>query len=651
MMGQVLRPFDAVLTATWLELEVGDAASISMDEGVVHIGAGSRVIFQADPQAIRASLEAGYVVIYIDPRAGKDVVLETPFGKLTASPDPAGAATGWFSVRHQKEEPGVRPGESVFAAVEGTARAEGTAPITKPHQLSTGQEWRILQGRVPGSPQEGDARQAAEELSDLLHRGASDFLRSDMGDDIRLAAISRPERRQAVDISDIVVPEDQLIVDNEDAFLLQDPTVEELVVVDLRDPRLRVPQNYAAGDAATAEAQFYGYPGPAAPEEWMARGLPTFSDAEGQGLPAFQPQYLEALPNAGFSYLQFVGDGATAVNDSNGELFFVGSRGASGWALFTPQFAVADSGYQPNGALAQVVSDGLEAIAQGGTIMAFVVERNDVAQLADPLPVGYPHLDQYRDADDEFANDQLAALGAGLDPRTYVEGDDPRLLFISTSSQDGQGLTGNLAGNLIEPTDLGRPTERTGDIVQNNTGFAALGNPVGGGDNTVGVQFVPRGEVLAIIHHDGRKSGSGTTRSNDGHFEIERHERHSIIRWVERVGALELEDLNANTQVRNEFFVLLCGEVLRLTPPRAHTACGPAHTGLRGSSARLVAPSVAARSQHNVQSNSRRGPAPDRHTALPAARTAARPRVAGDNRGTRVGSSARGQTTKGGRGR
>ncbi|MCH8967449.1 MAG: hypothetical protein IID43_07195, partial [Planctomycetes bacterium] len=182
MVGESIRPLQAVFSGRMLETGEDDAAGLLIQDIVFHIGPNSRVTLFDEPGVKRIVLERGFVVFYTEPQTRTEVVVETPFGRLTSSPESWEAAgSGWYSVRHDPERINVSPAVSTFAAMEGPAEKGvaivlGTVPEAGPYKLQPGQRWRIVQGEIPGPPEAGDERAAAEALAQMLHREAAETI-------------------------------------------------------------------------------------------------------------------------------------------------------------------------------------------------------------------------------------------------------------------------------------------------------------------------------------------------------------------------------------------------------------------------------------------------------------------------------------------
>lgn len=608
MVGESIRPLQAIFSGRVLETGESDAAGLMVEDVVFHIGPNSRVTVLDEPGVKRIVIEKGYVVLYTDAESKTTVIAETPFGRLTSEPGstPEGSS-GWYSVRHDPERANVGPAVSTFAAMEGSTEVVGTAPEAGPYTLRSGQRWRIVQGRIPGPPEEGDERTDAEELRDTLHRQAAETAHAQIGDLTELATENIVPSLQALP-ENVITPEDQGIFDvnaaNQDRLPSDVPTqapelappiepeVETVMVFAFADPRA-IP----AGTPETATAPFVSYDGIVANPDWN-----RFLTAVGAE-PAFQPEYVTEFANGGFSYIQLAGPDAQLV-DNGGEVFLAAEQGtATGWAIFTPTVAIGDAGFSPSSNLTDVVTEGFRAIAfgehltSGGTIggdgvdpsTGFARVTDGEVQLNPDAPPGFPQLDLTFDTTGltvggEAVADQIAALGAGLDPQQLGQS-GPELLFVSSGTTDARGQDGangfNFDGDPIEPTSLDLPGDRT--VVTDNSGAAGVATPLASdGRNTVGIQFAGTGPTVAVIHNTGLRSTSNGTVAQSEHFEVVRGDRSSIVQWradQRVIGAdgepLELEDLNDRPDLRNELFALIGREVNSLTPPDTFTVAGP----------------------------------------------------------------------------
>ena len=589
MVGESIRPLQAILSGQLLETGDADAAGLLVEDIVIHVGVSSAVTLADEPGLTRVVIQRGFVVFYTDPTSQTRIVAETPLGELLSIPATAeNGGSGWYSVRHDPERVGVSPAVSTFATMEGVAQVAGTNPVAGPHTLSAGQRWQIIQGQIPGDVEERDERASAEALRQTLHRESIETLRPEVTDAGRLTTLTEIPGTRPIP-GDVIVPNDQGIVDP-NAF--DRSRVIPLITPQPKQIDFGPATIVAAAEPATASAQFVSYP-----------GTPTnqsFNDflASVDGQPAFQPLYLTAFSNGGFSYLQIAGPGAQVVSRGGDTFLFEDAQTASGWALYTPLRALRDSGFAPDSPAAGVITDGFAAIARGehltggGTIGAggdpasgFAIVADGAIQLNPTPPVGYPVLDQANqtaglEINGTAPGDQVAALGAGLDPQD-LSVEAPQLVFISTGQTDSLGNQFNFDGNSIEPTNLDLPTGRTAQEVAATLTSQPL--PLAASDtNTVGIQFAATGETIAIIHHTGSNDLQGATPPASEHFEVVRGATFSIIQW--RPGAritggdgqpIDFEDLNNDPQVRNELFSLVCGEVNALVPLDRHTVCGP----------------------------------------------------------------------------
>lgn len=607
MVGESIRPLQAIFSGRVLETGESDAAGLMVEDVVFHIGPNSRVTVLDEPGVKRLVIEKGYVVLYTDSESKTTVIAETPFGRMTSAPGSASeGGSGWYSVRHDPERANVGPAVSTFAAMEGSTEVVGTAPEAGPYTLKSGQRWRIVQGRIPGPPEEGDGRSDAEELRDTLHRQAAETAHAQISDVTQLATEALVPSLQALP-ADVITPADQGIFDvnaaNQGRLPSDTPTqapepppiepeVETVVVYAFADPRA-IP----AGTPETATAPFVSYDGIVANPDWN-----RFLTAVGSE-PAFQPNYLTEFANGGFSYIQLAGPDAQLV-DNGGEVFLAAEQGtATGWAIFTPTVAIADTGFSPSSSLTDVVTEGFRAIAfgehlaSGGTIggdgvdpsTGFARVTDGEVQLNPDAPPGFPQLDLAFDTTGLTVGgapvaDQIAALGAGQNPQQLGQSGS-ELLFVSSGTTDARGQDGangfNFNGDPIEPTSLDLPGDRT--VVTDNSGAPGVATPLASdGRNTVGIQFAGTGQTVAVIHSTGLRSTSNGTVAQSEHFEIVRGDRASIVQWRadQRVtGAdgepLELEDLNDRPDLRNELFALIGREVNSLTPPDTFTVAGP----------------------------------------------------------------------------
>lgn len=606
MVGESIRPLQAVLSGQLLETGEADAAGLLVEDVVIHVGANSAVTLVDEPGITRVVIERGFVVFYTDPTTMTEIIAETPLGFLTTTPASASAeagASGWFSVRHDPDQPDISPAVSTFATMEGFATVQGVSPVAGPHDLPAGYKWQIIAGEAPGPVEEGDESQEADELRRTLHRQSIENLRPET-DPTRLTTIARSPLFLD-EPADLVSPPDQRIFDpnsaNQDRVL--PPPINVDFIPDVGAVEFGPPAIIAAGDPVVANAQFVPYAGTPVDTNFNAN-LPSVD-----GLPAGQPRYLTDFVNGGFSYLQFAGPGAQVVSSGGDTFLFENPATATGWALFTPLRALRDSGFDANAPAAAVVSDGFRAIAfgehlgaGGGTIggngdraVAFGVVEGGAVQPNPNPPAGYPALDQANQTNGLEVNgvapgDQVAALLAGRDPQDLSQ-PGGQLVFISDGNTDSLGNQFNFDGDAIAPTNLNLPNDRGTQVATASltSQTVPLANDPA---NTVGIQFAATGDTIAIIHHSGAADPPPAQQSE--RFEIVRGATFSIVQW--RDGAritgddgqlIEFEDLGGDPQVRNELFALLCGEVNALVPPRQHTACGPGITPATANAAPL----------------------------------------------------------------
>ena len=597
MVGESIRPLQAVYSGRVLETGEEDAAGLLVDDVVIHIGSNSEVTVLEEPGGKRILVEKGYVVVYTEPDTETTVVAETPFGRLISSPGlTAEEASGWFSIRHDPEQANISPAVSTFAAMEGAAQVAGIVPEAGPYLLQAGQRWRIVDGQIPGAPEEGDERNEADELRQRLHREAAEIAHADA---INITGLTAADLIPQSLPEDVIEHEGQFIIDtssaNQDRLPLEYDTFDELILPEIEVVyAIASPRVIPAGTPDLATAQFVGIDGIPADPAWNE----FLTDVDGN--PAFQPTYLTQFANGGFSYIQFAGAGAELV-DSDGETFLAAEANAlSGWAIYTPQMALGDSDFDPDSRLVAVVTDGIEAIALGehlsgngaiggdgvDTDSAFAVISDGDVEFNPDQPAGYPLLDQAGDTTGltvggEAVSDQIAALGSGQDPQ-QLDQVGPQLIFLSDGETDANGSAFNFTGDAIAPTELDLPGDRT--VQTDNSGAAGLATPLGADlDNTVGLQFAATGSTIAIVHHSGMGNPSGAGSDASDHFEVVRGDRYTIIQWradARVTGAdgelLELEDLNDYPELRNELFALIGEEVNELVPSDTLTAFGPA---------------------------------------------------------------------------
>ncbi len=610
MVGESIRPLQPILSGRTLETGDSDAAGVLIEDVVFHIGPNSRVAVHDEPGGKRFEIEQGYVVLYADAGTQTTAIVETPFGRLTFTPDLLGeGGSGWYSVRHDPQQTNIQPAVSTFTSMEGPVEVVGTSPQAGPYLLKAGQRWRIVQGQVPGPPEDGDGRVEAEALRDLLHRQTAELIHVEPEDLTRLALADLQGGSLAPETT--IINEGQFILDgnfsNQDRSTLP-PIPPQLL--DLQPPEvvlaIGAPARIAAGTPNLGRAQFVSYAGTPADPNFNAFLTSV------QGNPAFQPQYLTQFANGGFSYIQLAGPDAQLI-EQNGETFLAGPQGATdGWALFTPLVATGDAGFDPQSRLAGVVSAGFGAIARGehlaggGSIggdgvdpaSGFAEVTGGQVGLNPVQPVGYPLLSRAADTTGltvggEAVSDQIAALGAGLDPQQLSQSGQ-RLVFLSNGSTDAAGNSFNFDGDAIAPTELNLPSDR--QVLVDTSGSAGVAMPISADPtNTVGIQFSATGQTIAIVHHTGLRNPTVGSTSQSEHFEVVRGDRSSVVRWraggrVTDAGGvvLEFEDLGGDPALRNELFTLLCSEVNSLSPGDTHTVCGPAVDPPGAANARLM---------------------------------------------------------------
>jgi ferric-dicitrate binding protein FerR (iron transport regulator) len=601
MVGQTIRPLQAVLSGSVLETGEADAAGVLVQDIALQIGGNSQVEILEEPDRLLIRLTRGFVVFYTEPDTARPVVVETPFGRLSAGPGTAAESeSGWYSVRHDPEQAAVSPAVSTFATIEGLAEVEGTAPKAGPHALAAGRQWRIVEGQVPGPPEAGNNRAAAEGLRDMLHRRATELIRSEVSNVDRLAARAGGELAPArIAPAETQTPVRQQLISNNDAIQNQaslGPPQPIPPIVPVEEVQggfaIDAPRVVAVGAPLTTVAQFVSYDGVPADPNWN-----DFLTSV-NGNPAFQPAYIDSFDNAGFSYIQLAGADAQVITEGGETFLATDVDNPTGWAIFTPQQAVANAGFDQNAQLLDVVTEGFRAIARGehagggridpvGGASGFAVVQDGNIQLNPDAPAGYPLLDQAADVsgltvDGQVASDQIAALGAGRNPQQLSEA-GPQLVFLSNSDTDAFGNRFNFAGDELRPTDLDLPGDRQIDASGTVTQPAQAVPLAANENNTVGIQFAGTGEVLAVIHHTGLRAPADARLPSSEHFEVMRGQSDSTVQWRDggRVeGAdgqlLELENLNENPELRNELFAVVCDEVNQLVPAEAHTVCGPA---------------------------------------------------------------------------
>lgn len=609
MVGESIRMVQTVFSGRVIETGESDATGLMAGDVVFHIGPNSNVTVVDEPGVKRINVQRGYVVFYTDSSSRTAVVAETPFGFLTATPDMLEEnGSGWFSVRHDLAQANAGPAVSTFAAMEGTSKVEGTNPQAGPHKLIGGQRWRIVQGAIPGAPEEGDERSDAENLRDRLHRETAESARSQVDNLSSLAMEDMGALGRQLP-TDVINQEGQGVLDvsgaNQDRLTSETaqqnpeppvefiPEVEVMRVFPVADPAV-IP----AGSPQRATGAYVSYDGIITDPNFN-----QYLTAVGPD-PAFQPNYLTELPNGGFSYIQLAGPNAELA-ETGGAMFLAEEQGAaSGWAVYTPSQALGDAGYDQASSLTSVVTEGLRAIAHGEHLSgggriggdgvnpdtAFASAATGQVQLNSNPPPGYPQLDLSYDttgltAGGEPLSDQIAALGAGRNPQTLSE-QGPQLLFVSSGTTDARGQPNansfNFDGDPIEPTDLDLPGDRT--VTTDSSGAPSLARPLQpDGRNTVGIQFAGTGATIAVIHHTGLRAASEEPVAQSDHFEIVRGDRFSVVQWRadQRVNGadgqpVELEDLNDSPDLRNELFTLIGREVNDLTPPDEFTIYGQA---------------------------------------------------------------------------
>jgi hypothetical protein len=591
MVGQSIRPLQPILSGSRLETGEADGVGMLVEDVVFHVGADSQVTLNEETGRVVVQMTSGFVVFYTDARTRRDIVVETPFGRLTARTAASGLASGWYAVRHDPEKPNVSPAVSTFSTIEGQSDAEGINPVAGPHILQTNQKWRIVAGQVPGPPEEGAERSAAEQLGGMLHQRTMELVHAGVGD------VGLERLQPGVVPSPIVQPNDQSIYNANDAVQNRTPFERRVTPPRIQpppEPRIAAPDVYPAERPVTSLGEFVSYEGTPVDPNW--NNFLTSVD----GNPAFQPEYIDQFANGGFSYIQIAGNNAQPAT-RNGEVFLVSQvTTGGGWALFTANQAIADRDFsRSNRALSEVVTAGFRAIGQAdhlagdgaiggngtdpGTAFALVSGGN--VQLNPNPPAGYPMLDRASDTTGltvggVVPSDQIAALGAGRNP-TDLSRTGPQLVFLSDSSTDALGNRFNFDGSPIRPTQLNLPADRPVQV--DRSGAPSLARPLSqDANNTVGIQFAPTGDVIAIIHHTGLRSPDGASAGSE-HFEVVRGEHYSQVQWraggrISGTGGtvIEAEDLNANATVRDELFALISEEVAGLTPVGGQTVAGPA---------------------------------------------------------------------------
>ena len=593
MVGESIRPLQAILTGVQLETGAGDAVGLLVSDVVVHLGTDTVASIEDQPGRKVIQLTQGYVVLYTEPDSMTEVVVHTPFGLMTVGGSEASRGTaGRFSIRHDLAKPGISPAMSSFAAIEGVADVEGTDPVAGPYVLETQTRWRIVEGQLPGAPEDIDRRadEDADALRDMLHRRTAELVR-DETIDIAELALEDLGRGRDWGTYDMVEPVGQMIVNI-------DPTIQKEIEETFQPEleavfRFAQPVDIDAGDATHAIGQFVEVEGEPFTQDWNDY-LTALN-----GMPAYQPTYLTGFLNGGFSYLQFAGPDAELAT-REGALFLASQSGAgAGWGIYTPELALGGADFDQAESLVRVVSDGFEAVATSahlpgsGTLgggsdpdSGFLVVSGDSVVVNPDLPSGYPQLDQASDTsglevDGVTPSEQVAAIGSGLNPLNPADA-GAQIVFVSDSDTDAAGNSFNFDGVAISPTELDLPADR--QIQEDATGVASLAAPIAAdGQSTVGIQFAGSGEIIAIIHHAGSTSVAGGTTQVGDHFEVERGDTYTVIRWTADgrvVGSdgevLELEDLNADPAMRNELFALIADEVNSVMPEGLRTVCGPA---------------------------------------------------------------------------
>ncbi len=599
--GESVGTLDAIPPDQSLVTGESEAAGLLVGDVVIHVSGNSQVQVNEDVRTVLIRLDRGYIVVTVAPDSKREVKIETPFGFLKSTLTDRSAGAGCrYAVRHDPPRQN-SPETSTYSTIEAGAMARGTNPVTDPRILRPGEQWPLIAGQPAGDPQTVDARSAADALRASLNRSVVETPASRVVDS--LLALDEPLVPAGFDTLGTVTKAELLgqeVVDVNTAVLETEPELEleelELEVVE----RIRAPRVIPAGNTVNAVAQFVSYDGPPTNPDWNDFLAST------NGQPSFQPEYVASFANGGFSYLQFVGTGAVTALSDAGETFFVGDgEESAGWAVFTPRTAVHDAGFELNSPLVNVVGDGFRAIARGDHLTgggaiggtgansdsAFAGVVGGQIRLDTSPPIGFPSLEAAASTvgltvGGQPLSDQIAALGTGLNAQDLSQPAE-RLLFLSNSNRDANGNTINAEGGAIQPTVLNLPDERQADLVRDSElAFSSLGTPLAAdGSNTVGIQFVPEGDVLVIIHHTGLRAGvAGSTVLTDN-FAIERADRTTTIRWrggARPVGAngqqLEFVDLNANTAVRNELFLTICDEVNGLVPVNTQTICGPPTT-------------------------------------------------------------------------
>jgi len=628
--GQSIRQLQPIRAGSLAEIATGenDALGLLVQDIVVHQGQNSLVSMTDDGEEVVIHVERGFIAFYLDGTSQRHIVVETPFGRLSPIlPASQEGDTGVFTVRHEEALVNMRPAASTFSVVEGSAEARGTAPVAGPHLLRARQMWVIREGEPPGEPVEGDERLAAEELSSRLHRDTIEALRPELTD-----ITPRDEHGAGgIVMVELTRPDGQAIIESSDVaeLLEQPPFFEEPQEFELRlSPAIIEP----SGVYQVAEADFVSYAGDTVhntpPNAWFD----VLTSVNGN--PAFRPQYIAHMPNAGFTYIQLAGDGASlATAPLTGEQFLAGPAG-TGWAMYTPTQAVVDPGFQAGDSALAVIDAGFERMAQAGhlandgrigpaagdptTGFAFFDGQN-VVRNENP-PAGYPLLQASGETtglerDGVPLADQIAAIGAGFN--TLDLGlRAPRLTFLS----DADTTSFNFEGGLVTSTDLSLPGQRSSVQVDALFGIPSRAYPVANSaNNTAGLQFARQGEVVAIVHHAGLRDLTNVPLPGNSHFEVERGDQYSVIRWVpenrpsDTDGTpLNFEDLNAFPEVRNDLFDVLTEEVNNVVPVGQSTIAGPAYPDTVVSGARHVQTGLRRFSASGTWSGHRFGASSDR---------------------------------------
>lgn len=592
MLGESLRELQAPVVNAPIETGENDRVGVTFESAVLHVGENARFTILRDADQTTIQVESGLVVLYHDEALTQPIVIETPFGRLTPNLQDLGPdGTGVYTIRHDPAKPGVTVAVSTFSTIEGDATVEGIVPVAGPYDLPAHTLWVIREGETPGAPSPGDEAGAADALAAALHRGTLEQLRP-----IDLAQLPTSDSFGGPGIAPLVqLTSGQFIYQASDIVALP-PVFFPLRPLEQAalDFRLTGPQLLPAGTPNAASADFVAYEG-----NIVNTNFNQFLTAV-DGLPAFLPRYVTSLENAGLSYIQIAGPGAEVRTAADGSQFLTGGTTATGWAVFTPTTALASAGFQPNDNALAVVDSGLGAYATaahlptGGTIGpgAFgpengfaIVDGTDVV-LNPNGPTGYPILRQAGDTSGLEVGgvvnaDQLAAIGAGRDPRELSR-PAPRLTFLSDASVDANGNAVNFDGAPLAPTELNLPGSRN-IATEARPGDTSRGIPLANdATNTVGLQFARTGDIVAIIHHTGVQGVTQGTFQVSDNFEVVRGPRDTVVRWradnrpTNADGSpVEFEDLNNIAQVRTELFAVIADESNRVTPPGRQTIFGP----------------------------------------------------------------------------